>query len=210
MLTGTITRQHQRQRPVHDADGDECGDRDQRADDGAIAKQRPHHFGDRRHHQAGRRRRDAGQRAAQPRQVAVITVNGADDEDQNHRRAEQSGQRRRAAERSAEASAEYDREIDDIAARQEAAQRVDLVELLGRHPLAFIDHHAPRPGQDAAEAGQRDLGEGDEDLGKVWRCRGGFRDGIGAGTGLPARFAAWLAAWGSFAAGIGEAFMRFV
>ena len=39
---------------------------------------------------------------------------------------------------------------------------------LRREPAPLFDHHPPRPGQNAAEARQRDGGESDEQLGEAW------------------------------------------
>ena len=64
----------------------------------------------------------------------------------------------------AKARAENDGEVEYVAAGQKRAHRVGLVELLGREPLPLFDHHAARPRQHAAEARQRNRGEGDEQL----------------------------------------------
>src|SRR6516162_1002386 len=112
------------------------------------------------------------QHAAQRRQVAVVSVEGADRDDQNHRRAEQSRQRRERAERPANARAENHREVDHVAAGQEGAQRKSFVELIRSKPAPPLHHDPPRPGEDAAKAGQRDRGKGQEQFGNVWLRRG--------------------------------------
>jgi hypothetical protein len=70
-------------------------------------------------------------------------------------------------------------DIDDVGARQELAQRQEVVELPCRHPALFDDQHAARPRQNAAEAHERDPDEGEEDLDQRTRCNrsGGGRDG---------------------------------
>jgi len=64
-------------------------------------------------------------------------------------------ERGQRADRAARARAEDHANIDDVAAGQERAQREGLVELIGREPAALLDQYPPRPGQNAAEAGQR-------------------------------------------------------
>ena len=74
MLTGTITSSTSGSGQCMMPMATNVASGDQRADDGAVAKQRLRHLGDRRHHQARRGRGDAGQHAAQPRQIAVVSV----------------------------------------------------------------------------------------------------------------------------------------
>jgi hypothetical protein len=52
------------------------------------------------------------------------------------------------------------------------AQRVGFVELVGRHPPVLVDDAAPRPNQNAAEAGDRYLGERDKQREQAWRDEG--------------------------------------
>jgi hypothetical protein len=53
------------------------------------------------------------------------------------------------------------------------AQREGLVELVRRHPPVLIDDPAPRPDQHAAKAGERHLGERDEQRDQAGRRRRG-------------------------------------
>ena len=99
--------------------------------------------------------------------------------DDHHRRADQPGKGRDAAGNAAKPRSEHHRQIDDVRTGQKMAQREGLVELLRRHPAVLLDDAAPRPDQHAAEAGQRHLGERDEQLDQAGRVG---RDG----TGYPA------------------------
>src|SRR5262249_26243509 len=65
---------------------------------------------------------------------------------------------------------------------RKVAERVGLVEFLGRHPLALVDHHAARPVQDPAEAEDRDHGECDEQFEQ--RRRRAHRSIVGHGARL--------------------------
>ena len=123
--------------------------------------------------QAGGGRRHAGEHALQG-------VDGAEDrieerkEDHDHEaRPDQADQRHRRAGQAADAAAEHHREIDDRRPRQDLAQRIGVVELRRRHPFALLDQHAPRPVQHAAEAGERDDREGDEEFEDGGRGRAG-------------------------------------
>ena len=98
-----------------------------------------------------------------------------------------SQQRHRRPDRAADPPAEYDREVDDVGAGQELAQRVGVVELLRGHPAALLDQHAPRPGQNPAEAAQRDEGEGDTKFEQRGCGRGWRRAEVGAKAWRPSR-----------------------
>ena len=76
---------------------------------------------------------------------------------QNNRRAEQPRDRREGAERPA---AENHREVHNVAAGQEGAQREGFIKLLCGEPAPPLHHDPPRPGEHAAKTGQRDRGEG--------------------------------------------------
>ena len=162
---------------MQNADRDKGRDRGQRRDHGPILgwhfEQWPRHLGDGGDHQSGCRGGDAGQHAAERRQVPVMCIERADRDNQNHWRAEQPGQRRQRAKRPAHAGAENHREVDHVAAGQEGAQRKGFVEFFRGEPAPPLHHYAPRPGQDAAKAGQRDRGEGQEQFGDAGRRRGG-------------------------------------
>jgi len=71
MLTGTITASTSGSGQCSTPIEMKVASPNERPDHGAVAKQRPCHFGDCRHHQAGRGRGDAGQHMAKRRKVAV-------------------------------------------------------------------------------------------------------------------------------------------
>ena len=94
------------------------------------------------------------------------------------------GPRRERAGPAAHARAEHRGEVDDIGTRQELAERVDVVELLRRHPALLFDEHPPRPRQRAAEAHDGDLEEGEEKFGVGGNVgRGGLSRACAGGVG---------------------------
>ena len=132
-----------------------------------VLEQRRRHFRDGCRDQPGGGRRHAGEHMAHRRQIAEAGIQHADERHQHHRRNYEARQRGDAAERSAHARAEHDREIPrTLGPGRKLQERVGLVELLRRHPAALLHHHAPRPRQHAADSQQRDGGEGDEQFGQ--------------------------------------------
>ncbi len=78
---------------------------------------------------------------------------------------------------------EHHRQVDDVRAGQEMAQRKGFVELVRRHPAVLLDDAAPRKHQNAAESRERHFGERDEQRDQTGRrrCRD-FRRGTWIGT----------------------------
>src|SRR4029079_11460952 len=62
-------------------------------------------------------------------------------------------------------------------------QCVSVVELLGRHPAALLDQHAPGPRQNPAEAAQRNEREGGTEFEQGGYWRGGNRRRWGRSRG---------------------------
>jgi hypothetical protein len=103
--------------------------------------------------------------------LAVKNVSAERQHDRHRRRhhpEESSGRAGHAV----EPRAERDREVKDVAARQELAQAHHVGELGWRQPSPLLDHHAARPGQRAAEAAHADRQEAEEQTGDArwdWR-----------------------------------------
>jgi hypothetical protein len=79
---------------------------------------------------------------------------------------QQPAQGHQRAAHAVEPGADKDRDVDDVAARQDLGQAEHLGEFVLRQPAAPLDEGPMRPGEDAAEARQRDFEESAKELGE--------------------------------------------
>ena len=155
----------------------------------AVLEQRERHLGAGPEHETNGRRRDPQEHTLKRRDLTEPRVEQADQRHDDEWRPDQPDQRDTGPRTTPDATPKHDREVDHVGAGQELAQRVGIVELLGRHPLALLDQHAPRPGEHPAKAAQRDQGKGDEEFEQRGRCGRrcawrGRRDRLGHGAEL--------------------------
>ncbi len=96
--------------------------------------------------------------------MAILRVERAEPEDDYERGGHESGESRERATDAVEACPYADRNVDDVRTGQQLAQAEEIGELLCAQPPALFDQHPPRKRHYAAEPGQRNLREPQEQL----------------------------------------------
>lgn len=164
-------QQRRAQRPAQQRDGDEAGQRQQRAGG------RPHHVAAQRGDQldAGGDDQARGHRAhAAQRALRQLMVGHGGEQRRQHqhhaqRQHQHAGQRRQRAAQAEVAVADHHRQVDHVGAGHDLRHGPVLDELLAREPALFLDQLALHHRQHAAKALQRQPGERPKQIGRAAR-----------------------------------------